>query len=63
MATDYLTAAELGRRLRLSPETIHQMARDGRIPCIRLSAKVIRFDAEAVAAALTPSAVAKAGVQ
>lgn len=52
MASDYLTAAELTRRLRLSVETVRQMTRDGRIPCIRISPKVIRLDAEAVAIAL-----------
>jgi len=52
LGTEYLTAEELGHRLRLSTETIRQMARDGKLPCIRLSAKVIRFDPRAVARAL-----------
>jgi hypothetical protein len=53
MATDYLTAAELARRPRLTPNTVRQMARDGRIPSIRLSPKVIRFVPQAVSEALT----------
>ncbi len=48
----YLTAEELAQSLRLSPDTIRQMARDHKIPAIRLSPKVIRFDAQAVADAL-----------
>ena len=49
MANDYLTTPELAQRLRLSPETILQMVRDNKIPAIRLSPKVIRFDPQAVA--------------
>jgi excisionase family DNA binding protein len=59
--SEYLTAIDLGRRLQLSPETIRQMARDGRIPAIRISPKIIRFDASAVNAALTrqPEAIGR----
>ncbi len=49
---EYLTAAELGTLLRLSREKILTMARKGQIPSIRLSPKTIRFDPEAVAAAI-----------
>ena len=52
MVTEYLTAKELARRLRLSTDTVRQMARDGKIPCLRISAKAIRFDPQAVAHAL-----------
>lgn len=48
----YVTADELAESLRLSSEMILQMARDGRIPAIRLSSKAIRFDVQAVAEAL-----------
>jgi excisionase family DNA binding protein len=52
MATDYLTTAELAQRLRLSPETIRQMAGTGKIPSLRISPKVIRFDLQAVTQAI-----------
>lgn len=50
---DYLTASDLAKRFSLNVETILQMARDGRIPCIRISSKVIRFDPQSVAAAMS----------
>ena len=59
MQQDYVTAEELAELLRLSPGTIKQMARDGRIPSIRLSRKTLRFDVKAVAAALSALAVEK----
>ena len=52
LMAEYLTAAELGTQLRLSREKILTMARTGQIPSIRLSAKTIRFDPAAVAAAI-----------
>jgi excisionase family DNA binding protein len=61
MPAEYLTAAELARRLKLSTETVRQMARDGRIPVIRLSAKVIRFDAGQVAQCLTSPRLPESG--
>ena len=64
MANDYLTPADLARRLQLSPETVRQLAKDGRIPCIRISPKVLRFDPQAVNDALTaPAPSREAGVQ
>ena len=48
----YLTTAELAKSLHLTAETIRQLARDKKIPSIRISHKVIRFDAEDVATAL-----------
>lgn len=52
-ATEYLTARELAKRLRVSPETVREWARRGYIPTLRLSPKVIRYNAEAVLAALS----------
>lgn len=47
-----LTAAELARHLKLSPDTIKAWAREGIIPAIRITPKVIRYDLEKVNAAL-----------
>jgi excisionase family DNA binding protein len=52
-ATELLTTRELAKRLRVSPETIREWARRGCIPTLRLSPKVIRYNAEAVLAALS----------
>ncbi len=61
MATDYLTAVELARQFRLTVETVRQLARDGRIPCIRLGPKIIRFDPQAVAQTLATQAEGQVG--
>ncbi len=50
--TELLTARELGKRLRVSPDTVRAWARRGCIPTLRLSPKAIRFDANAVMAAV-----------
>jgi predicted site-specific integrase-resolvase len=49
MATrELLTAEEVAGRLRIRPETLKAWARRGRIPRIRISPKVVRFDLDAV---------------
>lgn len=50
-----LTALELAVRLRVSPDTVRAWARRGAIPSLRPSPKVIRFDLDAVLAALSPA--------
>ena len=50
--SEYLTADELALKLRLAPDTVREMARRGKIPSIRISPKVIRFDPLAVDQAL-----------
>jgi excisionase family DNA binding protein len=52
-ATELVTARELAKRLRVSPETVRMWTRRGLIPVLRLSPKVIRYNAEAVVAALS----------
>ena len=52
MSDELLTAEELGARIRLKPDTIVSWARQGRIPSLRLSRKVIRFRLTDVVAAL-----------
>lgn len=43
-----LTVTELASVLRLAPSTLRLWARTGRIPCIRLSSRALRFDPERV---------------
>ena len=50
---ELLTATELAERLRVSPETVRSWARRGCIPTMRLSRKAIRYNLEAVLAALS----------
>ena len=52
-ATELLTARELAKRLRVSPETVRAWGRRGCIPTLRLSRKAIRYNLEAVLAALS----------
>jgi len=52
MQTDLLTAEELAERLAVSTRTVIEWARSGRIPEIRPSARVRRFDYADVIAAL-----------
>jgi len=52
MDTQLITAKELAARLRLSPNTIRRWAREGRIPRLRPSARVTRFDFDAVRLAI-----------
>lgn len=42
--TELLTADEVADRLQLRPSTIRRWARDGRIPAVRVTAKVVRYD-------------------
>jgi excisionase family DNA binding protein len=48
----FLTPSELAGLLRVRPSTISSWAREGRIPCLRFSKGVVRFDLDAVTAAL-----------
>ena len=41
---ELLTADELGERLRVRPDTIKIWARDGIIPSVRITGKVVRYD-------------------
>ena len=51
-ANELLTAREMAKREGASPETVRAWSRRGCIPTLRLSPKVIRYNAEAVLAAL-----------
>ncbi len=58
---DLLTATELAERLRVKPSTVLDWQRAGRIPAIRLSHKILRFNLGEVLAALKRPAVGEDG--
>ncbi len=49
---DLLDSADLAARLGVSPDTIRRWAREGRIPAIRVSRKVVRYQLDRVIACL-----------
>ena len=49
---EYYTAKEVGAALRVTPQTIKLWALSGKIPCLRLTPKTLRFDMDAVSEAL-----------
>jgi excisionase family DNA binding protein len=59
--SELLTAAEMAARLRIKPSTLQDWAREGRVPAVRITPKVIRFDAEAVILSLSTQKPATAG--
>ena len=50
--SELLTADELAKRLRVRPDTVRLWTRERMIPAIRVTAKVIRYDAAEVERAL-----------
>jgi excisionase family DNA binding protein len=54
--TELLTVDQLADRLHVRPRTVQAWARQGRIPTVKLSAKVLRFDGLAVLATLRDQA-------
>ena len=48
MGKKIVTAKELAEELNLKPRTIRAWARQRKIPSLRISPKVVRFDLEAV---------------
>ena len=49
---DFVQAPSIARRLSVTPRYILQLAEQGRIPCVRLGKKCVRFNPAAVATAL-----------
>lgn len=47
-----VAAPIIARRISATPRYILQLAAAGRIPCVRIGAKCVRFEPQAVAAAL-----------
>ena len=54
--SELITANQLAEHLQISPRTVQEWARQGRIPTMRLSAKLVRFDLADVLAALRAQA-------
>jgi excisionase family DNA binding protein len=50
-----LPTKEMAAQIRVEPDTLLGWARKGRIPCVRLGRKMVRFDPEAVIQALKAS--------
>jgi excisionase family DNA binding protein len=48
-AHERLTVKEVAERLRVHPWTVYMWARSGRLPCIRLSKRSLRFLASDIA--------------
>lgn len=51
-APEFVAAPVIARRLSVTGRYVLQMAEQGRIPCVRLGRKCVRFSPEAVAKAL-----------
>jgi excisionase family DNA binding protein len=52
---EFLTARQLAEVLQVSESTVRRLARDGRIPCVRLTPRLMRFNLKAVCRALDGS--------
>ena len=50
-----ITVCELSKHFSVHPETVRLWVRTGRVPCIRPTARTIRFDLKAVEKALAKS--------
>jgi len=51
-ATRLITTSELAERLGVTSDTIRKWTREGRIPCLRVGQKTLRFDLAVVLDAL-----------
>jgi len=49
---EFLTARQLAEILQVSESTVRRLAQKRRIPCVRLSSRIIRFHLDAVREAL-----------
>ena len=52
---DFLTARQLASILQVSESTVRRLAREGRIPSIRITPRLLRFNLKAVRQALDGS--------
>ena len=49
---EFLTSRQLAEVLQVSESTVRRLAREGRIPCVRLTPRLLRFNLKAVYRAL-----------
>jgi excisionase family DNA binding protein len=56
---EFLTARQLAAVLQVSESTVRRLAREGRIPSIRLTPRLVRFNLKAVSRALDGTAKPK----
>ncbi len=61
MDKELLTVEQLAERIHVRPRTVKAWLKSGRIPVVRVSAKVIRFSWSAVLATLQSKQEAKGG--
>jgi excisionase family DNA binding protein len=57
---EFLTARQLAAVLQVSESTVRRLAREGRIPSVRLTPRLIRFNLKAVCRSLDGDANARA---
>jgi len=58
---EFVTARQLAEVLQVSESTVRRLARDGRIPCVRLTPRLLRFNLKAVVRALDGEAAGAHG--
>ena len=58
--TDFLTARQLADHLQVSETTVHRMRRRGRIPFIRVTDRIVRFNLKDVRHALVRASAKRA---
>jgi excisionase family DNA binding protein len=49
---EFVTARQLAAFLQVSESTVRRLAREGRIPCVRLTPRLLRFNLKSVCRAL-----------
>jgi len=62
-ANELLTAVQLAGRLNVRPRTVQKWSRKGRIPCVRISYKVIRYEWQKVFEVLRSSEIRRISQQ
>lgn len=59
MSRKLVTAEEMAQELNVSPSTIAEWGRQGKIPRVRVSPKIIRYDKDATLSALSQASGSK----
>jgi excisionase family DNA binding protein len=56
---EFLTARQLAAVLQVSESTVRRLAREGRIPCVRLTPRLLRFNLKSVCKSLDATSRAR----